>query len=983
MAALCRRTEVRLVGLITVLPAVLFGLPAAFGLPWLAGDNLIQNYPLRVLVGRDLRHGHLPLWDPYLWSGAPLLAGFNAGAAYPMTWLFSVVPAALAWAANQAAVEIVAAAGMLVLLRCLGRSWAAAGLAAATFTYGGFLAGQSVHIDVVQAGAWLPWAFAALDRLANRQDGRPATPWVAMLAVSLGLMILTGAAEPILDGGLVLLVYTGWLVAHHPGRRVAIAATAAFGALLGALLGAAQLVPGVAFQTHSQRAAQSFAYFTSGSMNKSLTLLGLDPMLLGTAHNLPISYLGTYNLPEVSSYIGIMPIMGVLGLLASRYRRSEHAPQLRIWWVVLILGLLLAWGSFTPLGHVLAHLPLYNRQRLLARNLLEVDLAAAVLFAFWLDLAMLRSDRPTVRPQLWRRWPAGIVLALVAPVAVVALQVVLLAGGTWLPHLMHVPRRHITRHSLVPLVALAGVPSALSVAAAAILLARRRLGRYLVAALVVLTVADLGTFNAMDQQYPETGTAVQAQAAPAVALAAAVASAGTGAAGGSHRVGFFDPDGFDPVELGSIGQPDLTVLRRIGSVQGYGALAAERYDRATGTHQQTSLSPTALAAGTFEPLDLGVLVTVPQYMMHQVVPPTSHRPTKTPGGIPAVLADPSAPPDRTPAPPTPRRSFSRLAGPPPPTMSIAAGGTATRFFGTVLDVTEVAVPSPVDSIGAFRLGLLSPDGQRTTWLAPPTAGSASGAPDAEAAVAGGRPASGVVIASTMPPGGSAGLPGAAAVTIGAPVLRTLGQGTFRLDGTLSVALAAAPWRFTGRIGPFAVFEDAKAAGRAWVSSGGTARVVTTTAWGTDTIRVSAPSDATLVRSETYTPGWRATVTPVDASGRPAGPSWTVPVRPHGLVQAVPVPRGRVDVTFRYRPAHLAVAVGTSAGAGAVCAALAVWPFTRRRRRRQDRRPARASAASVSSCRAAWSSVVSRWTWLLGTRPRSERGGGASGAPTDT
>ena len=26
--------------------------------------------PLRVLVGTDLRHGHLPLWDPYLWSGS-------------------------------------------------------------------------------------------------------------------------------------------------------------------------------------------------------------------------------------------------------------------------------------------------------------------------------------------------------------------------------------------------------------------------------------------------------------------------------------------------------------------------------------------------------------------------------------------------------------------------------------------------------------------------------------------------------------------------------------------------------------------------------------------------------------------------------------------------------------------------------------------------------------------------------------------------
>ena len=135
------------------------------------GDNLIQNFPLRVLVGTDLRHGHLPLWDPYLWSGAPLLAGFNAGAAYPTTALFAVLPGALAWVLNQLAVEVVAAAGVLALLRVLGRSWLASGLAAAAFAFGGFMTAQSVHLDLVQAAAWLPWAFVAVDRLAHRPDG--------------------------------------------------------------------------------------------------------------------------------------------------------------------------------------------------------------------------------------------------------------------------------------------------------------------------------------------------------------------------------------------------------------------------------------------------------------------------------------------------------------------------------------------------------------------------------------------------------------------------------------------------------------------------------------------------------------------------------------------------------------------------------------------------------------------------------------------
>ena len=113
----------RLTVVFTAVSALVFGLPAALGSTWLVGDNLIQNFPLRVLVGIDLRHGHLPLWDPYLWSGSPLLAGFNAGAAYPTTVLFAVLPGAFAWVLNQMVVELVAAAGVVALLRVLGRSW--------------------------------------------------------------------------------------------------------------------------------------------------------------------------------------------------------------------------------------------------------------------------------------------------------------------------------------------------------------------------------------------------------------------------------------------------------------------------------------------------------------------------------------------------------------------------------------------------------------------------------------------------------------------------------------------------------------------------------------------------------------------------------------------------------------------------------------------------------------------------------------------
>ena len=122
--SLVARADKWAIALFIAIPVLMGVPPALAGRPLFPGsgtaDNLTQNYPLRVLAGELLRHGRLPLWDPYIWSGTPLLAGWNAGALYPGTWLFAILPAGAAWAINVAAVSVICGAGMHVFLRRLG-----------------------------------------------------------------------------------------------------------------------------------------------------------------------------------------------------------------------------------------------------------------------------------------------------------------------------------------------------------------------------------------------------------------------------------------------------------------------------------------------------------------------------------------------------------------------------------------------------------------------------------------------------------------------------------------------------------------------------------------------------------------------------------------------------------------------------------------------------------------------------------------------
>src|SRR5579872_4970096 len=107
-----RRGDLVAVGVLVGLAVLVFGLPSLLGKPVLPGDDMTQNYPLRVLAGQQIRAGHLPLYNPYIWSGAPLLGGWNAAAAYPLTWLFAVLPALAAWTVGLVATYAAAAVGM-------------------------------------------------------------------------------------------------------------------------------------------------------------------------------------------------------------------------------------------------------------------------------------------------------------------------------------------------------------------------------------------------------------------------------------------------------------------------------------------------------------------------------------------------------------------------------------------------------------------------------------------------------------------------------------------------------------------------------------------------------------------------------------------------------------------------------------------------------------------------------------------------------
>ena len=141
---------------LVVLPLAVFAGPAVSGHPVLLGDDVTQNYPLRAFVGSQIRHGHLPLFDPYIWSGTPLLGVWNAGAAYPFTLLFVVLPATAAWASNLVLTWWVAGVGCFAFLRMSRLAAIPSFLGALSFSFAGAMTAQVVHFGLIAGMSWVP-----------------------------------------------------------------------------------------------------------------------------------------------------------------------------------------------------------------------------------------------------------------------------------------------------------------------------------------------------------------------------------------------------------------------------------------------------------------------------------------------------------------------------------------------------------------------------------------------------------------------------------------------------------------------------------------------------------------------------------------------------------------------------------------------------------------------------------------------------------
>lgn len=920
--------------------AILIAIPTVFftaadligGHLLVSGDNLLQNYPLRVLVGSDLRHGDLPFWDPYLWSGTPLLAGLNAGAFYPATLLYAVMGSHAAWVIGQVLVFSSIGVGTFLLFRSCGVSVGAAFLGAFSFTFAGAVLSQtSVHVDMGDGFASLPWALLAVRRLGD--DGR--WRWAILFGVAFALTILAGSPESLLDTAALCAAFAVLRRSAGNGTWRQYASRLGTGALIAVGTTALVWLPALHFIATSQRPGAGEAFASSFAFTPRAGILGLIPYIDGgySLFSQP-SYFGESNLAEVGFYVGMLPVIAALTLLTRRWRGRLPRGELRCWYGIMIVGAVLAVGAGTPLEHILYHIPFYGSERNAGRNIVDVDLAVSALFAWWVDGGIpVAADsrypdsrypdsrdadsraadrRPRDRRHRDRtRIEWVMAFAPAAAVGITALLFLAWPETLW-RWLRAVPPRPTGAVGSGPAIALA---AGLACVAGILAVLRSRSTRTVwlrcVAAFVVVDVGlfAIGSGYASAQQPPEP---------PDAGPVAALVKANLSPAG---RYGVFDPDLFDSASIVDAQEPDVGILDGLTSFSGYGSIVDARYSDETQTQIREFIDPAWLGSGQFRSVGLQVLVTVPESFLVAMATPLAESSTIR---VPAVYpgTDPDLPGGNSPPPSPPLLVFPLAPGRP----EIQVGASSGWWFGTTLRLREAVVDLGRPSLGQLvRVGTVSPSGGVTWGNATRIAAGAT----TEQFDLDGSTGAGVEVQL---------LSGPVLHSVRVAVSTSAGR-NYLVAGPLADEVEPGEWTQAGVASNFTVFRADYAPEAAWLQPAGSlgsaspqaqaqaaaGPQVVSSSPNTATIAVRTTRPALLVWSTAWDPGWRAEV--VSTTG-----DKPLEVQRVGLVQGVEVPAGQSLVRFYYEPKDIVLGSAISAvTSGILLSAGALYLFARRRR----------------------------------------------------
>lgn len=382
-------------------------------------DPFFIFYPNRFIQTAAIQSGHFPLWNPYIFTGTPVLADPNFQPFYlPNLLAAMVLPAhsALPWLAW--AHLTLTGLFMYLFLTRKGLHWLAAVLGGGVWLLNGYLLVWLENPHRLSTAAWLPGIFWSFE--VALQEKKPV--WAAVSGLFLGLAVLGGQVQFVLYFGLILALYTLFQAYYRfkdgLSNRMRPFYYFILLTIIGLGIGSLVILPAAEFSSISQRSIADSVTLLDSRWPVTQLITLIAPDFYGNPAS-EVLYWGSINYAEVTVYFGIVSLLlAVSAVFVARDKRFLIT-------TLVILGAVFLIALGTPLARLLSTVPGFQflalRRSIIFIPFLGTWLAAAGLDG-WLQAGMK-----------WRRIVVALASSLIL-LAGIALLTSISLGQAFIDH---------------------------------------------------------------------------------------------------------------------------------------------------------------------------------------------------------------------------------------------------------------------------------------------------------------------------------------------------------------------------------------------------------------------------------------------------------------------------------------------------------------------------------------------------------------------
>lgn len=279
-------------------------------------DPVRQQYIWRELSVNAFKKGELPLWNPYSFSGTPLLANFQSASFYPLNILFFIFEFPVAWGILVSLQSILSLVFMYLFLRELKVTKSAAVIGSLAFAFSGFSISWLTWNTVGHTILWLPLILFSVERVVKNRSMK----WSFTLLFSLCSSFFAGHLQTFFYVAIMSVIYAlgRIIVTEKENRRLKKESILICRIRLLSLIVAAfivitsiQWVPTLRFISESARNVDQGSWQKEGWFVPPQNLFQFfAPDFFGNPAT--GNYYGVWNYGEFIGYIGLIPLFFAL-----------------------------------------------------------------------------------------------------------------------------------------------------------------------------------------------------------------------------------------------------------------------------------------------------------------------------------------------------------------------------------------------------------------------------------------------------------------------------------------------------------------------------------------------------------------------------------------------------------------------------------------------------------------------------------------------